>query len=245
MKNDETKPEKERFLPLQTLFNVRDLGGYAAAGKRRVKWGLLYRAGDLHNPGPEDKTLLEKRGIKTIVDFRDSTERDRAPDYNPDTALQNRWLPISAGSVADLAGAKTGAATETFMRELYAALVDTAREQYQEFFALLGDSRNLPLLFHCSAGKDRTGIGAALVLAALGVDRDCIYDDYLLSVRGLGDKYANLIEKSPYLEPLFSVRRPYLAEAFQRIDAAYGGMDRYLREELGAEPNRLRELYTE
>jgi protein-tyrosine phosphatase len=243
MKNDGTKPGEERILPLQTLFNVRDLGGYAAAGKKRVKWGLLYRAGDLYNPSPEDQALLESRGIRTIVDFRDSMERDNAPDCNPDTALQNRWLPINAGSFFDLVAAKTSAAMETFMMELYTLLVDTAREQYREFFALLGDGRNLPLLFHCSAGKDRTGIGAALILSALGVDRECIYDDYLLSARLLGNKYAGIIEKSPWLEPLFSVRRSYLAAAFQRIEAAYGGMDRYLREELGAEPDRLRKLY--
>jgi protein-tyrosine phosphatase len=76
------------------------------------------------------------------------------------------------------------------------------------------------------------------------VDRECIYDDYLLSARLLGNKYAGLIEQSPWLEPAFSVRRSYLAAAFQRIETAYGGMDRYLREELGAEPDRLRELYT-
>jgi protein-tyrosine phosphatase len=242
MKDDTTVSGGDRFLPLEGLFNVRDLGGYAA-GKGRVKRGLLYRAGDLHTLTGGDRAVLEGRRIKTIVDFRDSAERDYAPDAKLSTVERNRWLPINAGSF-DL-GLKNGAAMETLMEELYTILADQAREQYREFFSLLAAPPNLPLLFHCSAGKDRTGFGAALVLSALGVDRETIYGDYLLSAQGLAGKYTGIIEESPYLEPIFSVRRAYLAAAFQKIEDAFGGMDRYLREELGADGEALRKLYIE
>jgi protein-tyrosine phosphatase len=244
MKDERETPGRERFLPLEALFNVRDLGGYAAAGGRRVKWGLLYRAGDLHELIPGDQAVLEERGIKTIVDFRGQDERDDAPDHDLATVAQNRWLPIDAGSLFSLAELKTSDAMETLMGELYRALAEKAQDQYREFFSLLGDAGNLPLLFHCSAGKDRTGFGAALILSALGVEREQIYDDYLLSAQGLKGKYASLVAASPYLEPAFSVRRSYLAAAFEWIEGTYGDMETYLAA-LGADPERLRRFYTE
>jgi protein-tyrosine phosphatase len=238
------KDERERFVPLEALFNVRDLGGYAAAGGRRVKWGLLYRAGDLNELTARDRAVLEERGIKTIVDFRSQDERDSAPDCDLSTVALNRWLPIDAGSFFSLAELRTSDAMEALMEELYRALADKSRDQYREFFALLEDAENLPLLFHCSAGKDRTGFGAALILSALGVDREQIYDDYLLSAQGLKGKYASLVAASPYLEPAFSVRRSYLTAAFELMEKTRGGVESYLAG-LGADPERLRRLYTE
>jgi protein-tyrosine phosphatase len=244
MKDEREMPGQQRFLPLEALFNVRDLGGYAAAGGRRVKWGLLYRAGDLHELTPGDRAVLEERGIKTIVDFRGQAERDYAPDCDLVTVAQNRWLPIDAGSLFSLAELKTSDAMETLMGELYIALAEKAQDPYREFFSLLQEDGNPPLLFHCSAGKDRTGFGAALILSALGVGREQIYEDYLLSCQGLGAKYASQVAASPYLEPAFSVRRSYLTAAFDWIENAYGGMEPYLAV-LGADPERLRRLYTE
>jgi protein-tyrosine phosphatase len=231
---------------LQGLYNVRDLGGYPAAGGRQVRWGLLYRAGDLNGISAKDRAVLIDRNLKTIVDFRGSKEKERAPDDFLPTVIRTRELAIEAGNILDLIRERQEKSGEFVpMEELYSILVSEARPQYREFFGLLGEPKNIPLLFHCSAGKDRTGLAAALILSALGVDRETVYADYMLSAKYLEGKYADLLAASPDLAPIISVRRTYLEAAFRTIEDAYGGIDRYLREEIGAEPERLREIYTE
>jgi protein-tyrosine phosphatase len=235
----------ERLLPTENLFNVRDLGGYAAGTGRQVKWGLLFRAGDLYEPSDGDLALLEKKGIRTIVDFRGEQEAAHAPDCKIATVKKAVVLPLDAGNMMDLGRVERGVSGETLMEELYRILADEGRPQYREFFKIISDKENAPLLFHCSAGKDRTGLAAALILSALGVDRELIYQDYVLSHTCLKDKYRAWFEKAPHLEPVMSVRRSYLEAALARIDQDFGGMERYLKTELGADIGLLRELYTE
>jgi protein-tyrosine phosphatase len=235
--------DERRLLPLEGLYNFRDLGGYPAAGGK-VRWGCLYRGGDLRELRPQAKQCLEARKIRTIVDFRDPAERLDAPDGELATAEKTYSLPIEAGNMLELARLEISAG-EALMQRLYLALVDQCRPQYRDFFAILGEPENGPVLFHCSAGKDRTGVAAALVLSALGVDRETVVADYLLSGEYIRGKYRDLLAGAPYLEPFMTVRPGYIAAALDGIDSAFGGMDRYLREELGACPERLRRLYTE
>ncbi|GHV58300.1 protein-tyrosine-phosphatase [Spirochaetia bacterium] len=234
-----------RLLPMDSLFNVRDLGGYAADAGHQVKWGLLFRAGDLYQPSDEDRALLEKKGIRTIVDFRGAGEVERAPDCELVTMKKTWPLSIEAGNMMDLSRVGKEVSGETLMEELYRVLPDKARPRYREFFKILSQKENVPLLFHCTAGKDRTGLAAALILSAIGVDRETIYQDYLLSGACLKDKYRAWLKQEPHLEPVMSVRRSYLEAAFTRIETDFGGMERYLGTELGVNCGLLRELYTE
>jgi protein-tyrosine phosphatase len=243
MDYDEYEGAARRLLPLKSLYNVRDLGGYSAAGDKQVRWGLLYRGGDLHGVPDGDRAVLTSRNLKTIVDFRGQNEKEKAPDDSLPTVTSIRELAIEAGNILDLTRTQRGITGEALMEELYHSLVSSARDQYREFFELLAEPQNTPLLFHCSAGKDRTGLAAALILSALGVSRETIYDDYMLSAEYLEGKYTDWIAASPHLASMVSVRRTYLDAAFQTIDSLYGGMDRYLREEIRAKPDRLRELY--
>jgi Protein tyrosine/serine phosphatase len=112
------------------------------------------------------------------------------------------------------------------------------------FFQTLANPANAPLLFNCSAGKDRTGIAAALVLSTLGVDRETVFTDYLLSEVHLKEKYKSQIEEDPASEPFFTVQRNFLEAAFDEIDTRYGGMESYLRKQLKVDTELLRELYT-
>jgi protein-tyrosine phosphatase len=257
MTNHEDKsPSNPRLLPTESLFNVRDLGGYPVAGgdgaddkagkraRRQVKWGLLFRAGDLYQPSDGDKALLEQKGIRTIVDFRGTREAARSPDAALGTVKKTQALPIDAGNMMDLSQVERGVNAADLMEKLYRVLVDKARPQYREFFKILSQKANAPLLFHCSAGKDRTGLAAALILSALRVERELIYQDYLLSHTYLKEKYREWLEREPHLEPVMTVRRSYLEAAFARIDQDFGGMEQYLRAELGADSALLRELYT-
>jgi protein-tyrosine phosphatase len=248
-------PGRNRVLPTERLYNIRDLGGYPAAGGRSVRWNLLYRAGDLNNPSQGDSVLIEERRLAVIVDFRSEAEIRKTPDMV--AAGRKAKLPIDAGNILALCrgrirkpqvrrredgGDDSG---EFIMEELYRRLAEEARPQYREFFAILAEKENAPVLFHCSAGKDRTGLAAALILSALGVDRELIYHDYLLSAECLAGKYRDLIEAEPGIEPFMSVRRSYLEAAFACIDERCGGIERYLKTELGADSALLRDLYTE
>lgn len=237
---------EDRLLPLKGAYNVRELGGYPLSGSgegRQVTWGLLYRSGDLHCLTDKDRSFLEGRNIKTIVDFRDCREKFSAPDGFISTVAQTIDLPIDAGSIISLAELKTREDGEAVMCSLYEDIEEKAIPQYRTFFRVLSDPDNLPLLFHCSAGKDRTGIASALILAALGADTETIFEDYLLSAKYLMGKYDADVDAAPGLEPLMSVRRSYLETAFRMIDARHGGMERFLRDDLKADSALLREIY--
>lgn len=237
--------EAGRLIPLEKLYNTRDLGGYETRDKRRVRFGRLYRAGELYVATAHDKAALEARGIRTIVDFRGLPEAEQYPDIQPIGLQRHVPLPIDAGSLLELSRVGRDISGEGFMMNLYAAIIEAARPQYRELFRLISAEANAPLLFHCSAGKDRTGIAAALIYHALGVERETIYADYLLSAEYLKEHIKRWSRDDPRLEPVMSIRREYLEAAFKTIDSTFGGADRYIQYELGADPDRLRALYTE
>jgi protein-tyrosine phosphatase len=246
MKYDEpAKAVWNRLLAAKGMYNVRDIGGYAAGEGRQVKRGIFYRAGELHRLSGAGKALLESKNIKTIVDFRSKEEMENAPDDVLSGVLHIHQLSIDPGNMTSLSHIEAGVPVEDFMLELYGILVTGARPQYRKFFRILSEPENTPLLFHCSAGKDRTGLAAALLLLALGVDRETVYADYMLSAEYLKDKFAEWCFSSPHLKPVFTIHRDYLDMAFARIEDSYGGTSAYLREELGADTGFLRRLYTE
>ncbi len=115
--------------------------------------------------------------------------------------------------------------------------------QYTEFFKILQGGNNAPLLSHCSAGKDRAGFAAALFLSSLGVDRETVIGDYMLSAQYLKGKYDKEIQAHPELEPLLTVKREYIEAALNTIDKEYGGMENYLTNNLGVDLGKMRELY--
>jgi protein-tyrosine phosphatase len=100
------------------------------------------------------------------------------------------------------------------------------------------------LLFHCSAGKDRTGLASALILHALGADRETVMEDYLASAEHLRKHYTPYLETKPYMVPYMTVREEYLLTALAEIEK-HGGLDRYISHELKADTEHLRDLYTE
>lgn len=235
---------QERLLPLEGAYNVRDLGGYPAPGGKTVKWGKVFRSGDLSKLTSNDKQLLENIGIKTIVDFRSEQERTREPHRLPDSVEVLRNLTINAGDMVALTEFTREAGPE-LMIKINRMLTTDAQPQYREFFSLLSGQTHLPLLFNCSAGKDRTGFAAAMFLASLGVEREIIYNDYVLSADYVRDKYASLLEKEPHLESALTVQREFLEGAFDEIDTRFGGVENYLAGTLGVNLGLMRELYTE
>lgn len=226
----------ERHLPMKGGYNFRDLGGFRTQDGRYTKWGKIFRSDDLNHLSDDDLNYLSSIPLTTIVDFRSEEEISKAPDKNPASLKNNYQLKIDPGSVLSFAeiADKSDAEMEQIMMELNEILVteDTCVAQYREFLSLLQSDNDVPLMFHCSAGKDRTGIGAALILSALGVDRETIIADYLASNQYLGDKYAPLKAEHPALTALFEVRQKYIEAGLAKIETEYGSIDAFLTDVL-------------
>ena len=238
-------------LPFHGLLNTRELGGYPVTvdGKQKtVTCGLFYRSGSPENANAADRKILESLGIKTVVDFRSREEKQAA--FTMASIVKKSELPIDAGNLMgtilkaeewrfnpDARGA------EKEMLQLYAVLPVEALKQYRVFFSLIADPANMPVLFHCSAGKDRTGVISALLLYALGADRKTMMEDYLYSSEYLRPYWEQFVSSQSYLIPYYTVKETYLEAAFRAVER-YGGIDSYLTNELGVDIQRLRNLYT-
>lgn len=226
--------------------NFRDLGGYAAADGRRVQYGRVYRSDELSELNRADLEKLSRLGLKSIVDFRGVEEAGDSPDRLPEGAKLIA-LPVEAGQVMQLHwhGLPTHSKSLGMMVSVYKALATDFQDTYREFFKLLANPDHTPLLFHCAAGKDRTGFAAALFLSSLGVERELVMSDYLISRQRLQKKYRLGVDYNFEVEPLFMVYPEFLEASFERIDNDYGGMDAYLRERLGVNIEWMRTEYTE
>lgn len=232
------------LLPITGAYNVRDLGGYETKDHRHVKSGLLFRSGDLDKLTEEDIELLSAIPLKTIIDFREKDKLVSTPDKEIDSVTKSISLPINAGEIIE---AKIDFTREIplIMIDAYKAIVRNYQDKFKIFFQILSEQANAPLLFHCSAGKDRTGIAAALILSALGVEKKTIMEDYMLTNECLKGKYDFLMMIKPDLKPLFVVMPEYLDAAFRVIDEEYGGMHTYLTKHLGVNIEQIQEIYTE
>lgn len=237
----------EQHLPMEGGYNFRDLGGIKNKDGKYIKWGKILRSDDLHNLTDSDLQYLSSIPLTSIVDFRSLEEREKAPDKIPSSVREDYPYSINPGNLmAEIK--KEGilpSAMDTAMMDMNILLVtDTAViSRYKEFFRLLQNENDVPLMFHCSAGKDRTGMAAALVLSALGVDEETIYKDYLLSNEYLGDKYADYIARYPHLEPLFKVKPEFLKAGIEKIKEEYGTVENYLKNVLDVDTDKMKEMY--
>lgn len=232
---------REDRLPLERAFNLRDFGGYVTADGRMVKRGMLYRSGTMALLSEADATHLRSLGIRAICDFRRGNERSAEPtvwhgddvdyfcrDYSESSGLLGEMLTRARATAADMREA---------MIALYRAIPADHAASYRAMFAQMASGR-LPILINCSAGKDRTGVGAALILSALGVPRETIIEDYLLTNSHadwdwLLAQRNTLVARArrtraEVLAPLLTVDVAYLDTLFAALDAGYGGVDGYL-----------------
>lgn len=181
-----TDTTRIRVVPLQGQPNFRDLGGYPTDDGRTTRWGLVYRSGELSQLTNADVSRLEDLGIATVVDLRSAREIDeRGPDVVP-AGAEHVHLPIDqADRLTDLITERFDAGDFTdpapsLLAEVNRALVTDWLPTYARLVELLATAP-LPLVFHCTHGKDRVGTGAALMLRLLEVDWATIETDYLLS----------------------------------------------------------------
>jgi len=234
--------EAGRLIAVEGTCNLRDLGGFPGSDGRRVKSHMVYRSDDLSGLTESGEVALAARKIRTVIDFRGGEEITLAPNRIPPTVSQVIQLPIDPGNVLEYERMTPENGPE-MMRGLYRVLARQAQAIYREFFRLLTDSGNVPLLFHCSAGKDRTGFAAALFLLGLGVPRPAVLADYLRSGDLVREKYRKVVEANPLCEAMYTVQSSYLEAAFEVIDREYGGPAAFLTDRLGVDLDRLRSLY--
>ena len=219
-------------LPMAGGYNFRDLGGFSGAHGKRVAWGKFIRADGLSDLTDADLAYLSSMPVATLVDFRTEEEVTRWPDKIPTSIETMLHLPITPGNLTAGKHKKYEEydSPDEFMLDMYRhlALDNHVAAAYRAFFARVQAEDGPPLLFHCSAGKDRTGVAAALILFALGVDRETILEDYETSNSCLDGKYASLLRERPDLAGLLTVKRAFLEEALALIEAEYGTIPDYL-----------------
>lgn len=238
---------RERRIAVAGAPNFRDLGGYEAADGKTVKWGMVFRSDDLSDLTFADMEVVASLGIRTVVDFRDRQEVLYSPDVLPKTVAKSVNIPIEAGRIMGSVGEGrlTRKRLTGVMISVYRALAHDFQPSFREFFGLLANPDGLPLLFHCTAGKDRTGFAAALFLSALGVDKKTIFDDYLLSNACLLEKYVAGVDYDEEMQPLYSVDAAFLNAAFDVIESGFGGVEKYLSDNLEVDIAHFRATFTE
>jgi protein-tyrosine phosphatase len=244
-----------RVLPLEGGRNFRDLGGYETEDGRQVKWRRVFRSGAMAQLTPSDYSYLSTLGIRVVCDFRSSAERadeptrwlaDPAPRFLAwDGAIQEDESPLIEALTADDASQKT---VREAMAELYRHIPYVFADRYRELFEVL-ESGATPLAFHCSAGKDRAGVAAALLLTALGVPRETVIEDYAMSDKVVD--YMALIDAADpqrvsessiayllqlpreLLAPILWSDPIYIVTMFDELERNHGSAMAFIHEELG------------
>jgi protein-tyrosine phosphatase len=248
-----------RVLKLDGGCNFRDIGGYPAEDGRTVRWRQVYRTGVLTYFSPADHTALQQLKVRSLCDLRRAEERAREPSRWPDVTVTSLSFddggepPTVRGFAATRAN--DGAGMRAAMLDVYRALPLWMGPRIAGMFQSI-HAGDLALIVHCAAGKDRTGVAIAVLLAALGVARETILEDYLLTneagdfehfIRSRHDAQLGLADQHhPLLSLPADVRRvlfladaDYLATSFDEIDRRFGGMRTYLERVIGLNDARL------
>ena len=188
----------ERLIRFDTCFNFRDLGGYETDDGRRVRWKTLYRADTLHRLDGADLHLFLDLGLRSIIDLRSQHELDDHGRFRHDGALAVHHVPmidVVGGPKRPVEAAAD--ASPRSVGEGYISMADEGGRAIGDVVALLARPDALPAVFHCTAGKDRTGILAAIVLSAIGVRDADIVDDYMLTGESRAARNAYLRVHEP------------------------------------------------
>jgi protein-tyrosine phosphatase len=254
----------ERAVALMGGVNFRDLGGYRTVDGRRVRWGRLFRSGHTANFTAADQDTFAALGIRTVCDFRLAEERANESTELPGPPALH-VLGIEPGLGDKFFFHRLFASTDDpqalmdAMRAMLVSLVRNVAPRYGRLFEVLRANPPGAVLMNCSAGKERTGVGAALVLSALGVPRETILYDFMLSrihfpaeaeIPRVLEKYAVKQRGAAgraLIMPLLETHASFLEAAFAAIDEDFGSTAAFLAHHYGLGPvecARLQDIYT-
>jgi len=240
---------------MESINNFRDFGGYETQNGTRLKNGLLYRSGDLSKATDADLERIHSLGIKTICDLRSEGERRREPDRVP-AAKPFTFFNIPMRPIVEYHGRSLGRLFSLmFGSERRTDYVAVSHQAYRDYatrylpqlkalFERISNPENLPVLIHCSAGKDRTGVVSSLIQLVLGVPFETVMDDYLKTNGNLNaykeDVFRRLSRLGlfgiPWKElyaPLFAARTDFLNAALEQVKEEFGAIDEWFRNGLG------------
>ena len=257
--------------------NARDLGGIETADGRCIRPNRLIRSGMLARLTDEDAAYLKSAGLKTVVDFRTSAERLQKPDRRIEGVVYIACPMLedkTEGITRDKPESEDEEARRTLsmarhlmksdpdgvrqMRSLYPVLVtlEHSVSHHRRFFEILLAHEDGALLYHCTMGKDRVGTATALLLSALGVPRESIVADYMITRERCAAGTQRLLENCrkftddeavlEFVYRLDTVQEDFIGATFETVDEVHGGMESFLREKMGldeAARNRLKMLY--
>jgi protein-tyrosine phosphatase len=226
-------PGNDRFarrVELDGMLNMRDLGGIPIGDSGRIRRGLVFRSETLQEMSPGDIAwTVERLRIRYVIDLRwpDEIEGDSSvPVLGSEVGYSN--LPVGRNTIEALmlstSGSESAGRYHVWLRSSVAEIVDV--------FRLMADERNLPVIFHCAAGKDRTGMIAAMMLDLLGVTPALIVDDYLMSASTAPEVLTKLLRHEPYRRTLdrvaAAVDERSIASVLDHLRADWGGTAQWL-----------------
>lgn len=228
------------FIPISGSFNVRDIG-YNTSGA--VRQGYILRAGSLENLTADGQSELQTLGIKTIFDLRSEKEKHLFPTADI-PSVENKWFPSTTTNITTADAQIPKEPAEPFtLTSMYLEILQTHKPSYRAVFEHIRDHPEKPFLFHCTAGKDRTGLLAALILAISGVELAHINYEYALTRVGIEPVRDMLLAKlaagnfkvdmnSPRMAEYNKMPLDWWTSVFEQMEGRYGGVAGYVRDEL-------------
>ena len=223
-----------RRIPFAGALNFRDIGGYPTASEGLTRWRVVYRSDSLHRLTPDDLPVFDALDIRAIYDLRRADELASFPGPREyvHLALPNRD-PRAKGEHARLTSRAEG---ERWLAADYLGMIASGAACFGDLFSRLADPGRVPAVIHCAGGKDRTGLTIALLLTALGVEREVVLDDYQLT-----NDYGGVTHRPDVIElfvrsgaareaaeALMTAPRWAMAKALDDLDRTYGGIESYL-----------------
>jgi protein-tyrosine phosphatase len=257
----------ERVIHLKGTSNTRDIGGYQTNDLRTLRWRQIIRSENLSRLTASDFQKLEEIGVKTVIDLRTDKEHDKSPTvwqgdnpprfyHFPVGDAHNDWFNAQRRMMGRNRFTEKQALEH--MVEGYRMIAEEGPPSYQKLMDVVLDQSNWPILIHCNAGKDRAGVATTLILEALGVDRETIMEEFLLT-----NEISRTEEKAIFLSkeskkssngkrsgrgpsasawfPIVGVQAEMLEAFYTSVDEQYGSMDAFLTE-IGVDQDARRAL---
>ena len=240
-----------RLLNFEGIPNFRDLGGYPTADGRQVKWGVLYRSGTFAESSKGDLKSLAALNLNTLIDFRSAAEKELEPNQLPDpTGFTVVEIPtLDDGNQAMVAEITERIETSDFegfdpnalMLDANRQFASTFTPQFRQFMQTILQADGAPVVWHCTAGKDRTGFASAILLRTLGVPQEVVMQDYMASKQNALEARKSQVmllrlfkgdEAADKVSVMLGVEKEWLAAAFEQIDATWGSFENYVHQGL-------------